>query len=240
MLLLNAQLATVNGEPFERERTRIVLPGIGGAGGGATEFAQFRRKAESFLRDHLGEAAVAKVRSGDPLSPADVAELQRILVAAGIGDDETFAEASERAGNFGRFARGLVGMDRAATKAAFNAFLDDRRYTRKQIEFVEIVINELADQGVVEAWRFYESPYSGLAPTGPEDLFAPADLDDLFAQLEALSTVMGADGELWPALRVRVSGPALHLNTCLMSFHPSTVRRSSRWHLGSISKPNRG
>jgi len=133
---------------------------------------------------------VAKVRSGEPLSPADVAELQRILVAAGIGDDETFAEASERAGNFGRFVRGLVGMDRAATKAAFNAFLDDRRYTRKQIEFVEIVINELADQGVVEAWRFYESPCSGVAPTGPEDLFGPADLDDLFAQLEALSTVM--------------------------------------------------
>jgi type I restriction enzyme R subunit len=176
------------------EGERIVLPGTGGAGGGTTDFAQFRRKAESFLRDHLGEAAVAKVRSGEPLSSTNVADLQRILVAAGIGDDESFAEASERAGNFGRFVRGLVGLDRAAAKAAFNAFLDDRRYTRKQIEFVEIVINELADQGVVEAGRFYESPYSGLAPTGPEDLFSPADLDDLFAQLEAMSAVM-SDGD---------------------------------------------
>ncbi|WP_395153870.1 type I restriction-modification enzyme R subunit C-terminal domain-containing protein [Ilumatobacter sp.] len=262
VLVLNAQLATVNGEPFERERTRIVrlasaledlsnvpivaaqleliqavqadewwvdasyqmleavrrklrllipliervrrgqvfsdfedaigegehivLPGTGGFGGGRVEFAQFRRKAESFLREHLAEAAVAKVRSGEPLIAADVEELQRILVAAGIGDDESFAEASERAGNFGRFVRGLVGLDRAAAKLAFNAFLDDRRFSRKQIEFVEIVINELADQGVVEAGRFYESPYSGLALT-PEDLFGRADL---FAQLETLSAVM--------------------------------------------------
>ena len=43
--------------------TEIELPGTGGAVG-STEFLQFRKKAEHFLKEHLGEAAVAKVRSG--------------------------------------------------------------------------------------------------------------------------------------------------------------------------------
>ncbi|MBK9436354.1 MAG: hypothetical protein IPN52_15185, partial [Micrococcales bacterium] len=74
---------------------------------------QFRKKAEHFLKENLGEGVVAKVRSGQPLSGADIAELQRILVAAGIGGDETFEEASEKAGSFGRFIRSIVGLDRA-------------------------------------------------------------------------------------------------------------------------------
>lgn len=89
---------------------------------GSTEFLQFRKKAEHFLKQNLGEASVAKVRSGAPLTAADIADLQRILVAAGIGNQESFAVASEKAGSFGLFVRSLVGLDRAAAKAAFAEF----------------------------------------------------------------------------------------------------------------------
>ncbi len=61
----------------------VELPGTGGLNG-SRELVQFRKKAEAFLKDHLGDAAIAKVRSGDPLTAADSAELQRILVAAGL------------------------------------------------------------------------------------------------------------------------------------------------------------
>ena len=105
----------------------IELPGTGGTLE-STEFAQFRKKAQHFLKEHLAEVAIAKVRSDELLSKADIAELQRILVTAGIGDDNTFEQASQRAGSFGSFVRSLVGLDRAAAKAAFAEFLDDKRY----------------------------------------------------------------------------------------------------------------
>ena len=89
---------------------------------GADSFEQFRKKAEHFLQQNLGESAVAKVRSGEPITTADIADLQRLLVAAGIGDDATFEAASERAGSFGLFIRSIVGLDRAAAKAAFESF----------------------------------------------------------------------------------------------------------------------
>jgi type I restriction enzyme, R subunit len=119
----------------------------------------------------------------------DLADLQRILVAAGVGDDASFALASERAGNLGYFVRSLVGLDRTAAKDAFAEFLDDKRYSRSQIEFVNLIINELTDRGIVEPGRVYEDPYRGLAPQGPEDLFAAEDLDRLFHTLAQLTRV---------------------------------------------------
>ncbi|QXC60784.1 DEAD/DEAH box helicase family protein [Aquihabitans sp. G128] len=173
------------------ETTSIDLPGTGGTSAGSTEFLQFRKKAEHFLKDHLADDVVAKVRSGAPLTDADLAELQRILVAAGIGDDATFAAASSKAGSFGRFVRSLVGLDRNAAKLAFADFLDDKRYSKNQIEFVNLIINELTERGLVEAARVYETPYDGLAPQGPEAIFVEADLDKLFATLDDLTASAG-------------------------------------------------
>lgn len=159
-----------------------------GGTGPSTEFVQFRKKAEHFLKEHLGEQAVAKVRSGAPLTAADIADIQRILVAAGIGNDGTFAEASHQAGSFGMFVRMIVGLDRAAAKAAFAGFLDEKRYSRNQIEFINLIINELTDRGVVDARRIYETPYIGIAPEGPEKIFVKSDLDRIFETIESFAS----------------------------------------------------
>jgi type I restriction enzyme R subunit len=166
------------------DTSEIGLPGIGSIA--SAEFAQFRKKAEHFLKEHLAEAAVAKVRSGAPLTAADIADLQRILVAAGIGDTDTFEQASKKAGSFGLFIRSIVGLDRAAAKAAFTEFLDDKRYSKHQIQFVNLIIDELTVRGVVDAARVYESPYDAIAPQGPEAIFPEADLDKIFAVIEEL------------------------------------------------------
>ena len=164
----------------------VELPGTGGANE-STEFAQFRKKAQHFLKEHLAEAAVAKVRSGEPLAKADIAELQRILVAAGIGDNSTFEQAVKKAGSFGKFIRSLVGLDRAAAKEAFAEFIDDKRYSKNQIQFVTLIIDELTERGVVEIARVYEAPYIALAPDGPETMFVEADLNRILTAIERLT-----------------------------------------------------
>ncbi len=165
----------------------IDLPGGGKPGGShdvaddsSDEFAQFRRKAQHFLKENLAEGVVAKVRSGEPLTQHDMDELQRVLVAAGIGDDSTFAKASRRAGSFGLFVRSLVGLDRAAAKRAFAKFLNDKRYSVNQIRFVELVIDYLTEHGTVEQHRVYESPFISVAPQGPDAIFVSDDLEEFF------------------------------------------------------------
>lgn len=53
-------------------------------------------------------------------------------------------------------------------------------YTANQIEFVNLLIDECTENGVVEPQRFYESPYTDLSPQGPDALFEPDELDRLF------------------------------------------------------------
>ena len=161
------------------DSTEIEIPGTGGTVG-SSDFAQFRKKAQRFLADNLADEIVAKVRSGEPLKAADMDELQRVLVAAGIGDTDTFAQASERAGSFGLFVRSLVGLDRAAAKQAFNRFLDDKQYSSNQIRFVDLVIDYLTEHGTIDPGRVYDSPFTSVAPEGPETIFVEGDLDDFF------------------------------------------------------------
>jgi type I restriction enzyme R subunit len=160
----------------------VELPGAGG--GGSPEFVQFRKKAQHYLKEHLEDPVVAKVRSGQPLNDSDVAALQQILASAGIGDDETFTKAAERSGSFGRFVRSLVGLDRAAAKEAFAEFLDETRYSKNQIEFINLIVNYLTEYGVVEPGRVYESPFTTVAPEGPEGLFGSADVTRIFEVID--------------------------------------------------------
>lgn len=44
----------------------------------------------------------------------------------------------------------------------------------------------LAERGVVDAARVYESPYDSIAPQGPEAIFAEEDLDKIFSTISRL------------------------------------------------------
>ncbi len=153
-----------------------------------SDFAYFRQRAEAWLSDNMGDEVIAKVRSGEPLTVDDEADLQRLLVAGGVGDHDSFAAASERAGSLALFVRTLIGLDRPACQARFAEFLDDKNYNANQIRFVKTLIDELAGEGVVKAERLYEQPYMGFAPEGPEQLFTTEDVDRIFAAINELNS----------------------------------------------------
>jgi len=149
-----------------------------------SEFEQFRKKAWAFLKDHKGEAAVEKVHHNWPITEADMAELKRILVESGVGTDEDCEQARAQAGSFGLFIRSLVGLDRAAAKDAFGQFLDHQAYNASQIEFVNLIIDDLSQNGIISVRRFYESPFTDISPQGPEELFTSAQIDELTQVLD--------------------------------------------------------
>jgi type I restriction enzyme R subunit len=158
-------------------------------------FEQFRKKAQDYLRGHLDNPAVAKLRNNEPLTTEDLAELEVVLIDAGVATPDDLQRAVEQSGALGVFIRSLVGVDRNAAKQLFADFLDDGAYSADQIHFVNMVIDELTANGVVPARRFYESPYVDITPEGPEALFPPEVLDRLFeAVAKANETAQGRTG----------------------------------------------
>ena len=79
-----------------------------------------------------------------------------------------------------------MGLDRAAAKEAFAGFLTGRALTPRQIEFIDLIINELTEQGVMEPSRLYEQPFTGLSAEGPEAVLGDAGTDQVVGILEEI------------------------------------------------------
>jgi len=109
---------------------------------------------------------------------------------AGADTPDDIQRAIEQAGALGVFIRALVGLDRMAAKGLFAEFLDDGTYSADQIEFVNMVINELTANGIVPARRFYESLFVDITPKGPEGLFPAVVFDRLFEIVDRAAKVV--------------------------------------------------
>jgi len=75
-------------------------------------------------------------------------------------------------------------MDRAAAKEAFAGFIAGRSLTANQIELVDMIVEHLTENGVMDAGRLYESPYTDLNPLGVDGLFSQAAVEEVFVILE--------------------------------------------------------
>jgi Type I site-specific restriction-modification system, R (restriction) subunit and related helicases len=104
---------------------------------------------------------------------------RRTRLAIRLPNEKHFERAEHEAGSFGLFIRRLVGLDRAAAKHAFADFLDTSRYTANQIEFVNLIIDELSTTGVIKPERFYQSPFTDVSAQGPDALFESGEVDRL-------------------------------------------------------------
>jgi type I restriction enzyme R subunit len=167
-------------EDLMGDEQEFTLPGFAVG----TDQAKFFAKARAFLRQHLDHVAVAKLRLNRPLTSSDLGELERLLAESGAGAPEDIQRAAEEAQGLGLLVRSLVGMDRVAAKEALAKFTSGRTLTANQLEFVNLIADHLTEHGVVEATRLYESPFTDLAPQGPDALFGAADMDELIRTLQ--------------------------------------------------------
>ena len=140
-----------------------------------TDMDRFRSKARQFLMANQANLSVAKVRRNESLTKADLDELERLLLEAGVaGSDELDAITS--GDGLGLFVRSLIGLDRVAAKAAFSEFLANRALNSNQLEFVNMLIEHLTAQGAVSPLILYESPFTDINPSGVEGVFAENDV----------------------------------------------------------------
>ena len=137
-------------------------------------FEKFRAKVRHFLLRHQDHVAIVKLRTNRQLTPTDLEELERMLRESGAGTADDIDRAKMQAAGLGLFVRSLVGLDRTAAKEAFAAFLAGRALRANQIEFVDMVIDQLTENGIMDPQRLYESPYTDLSPSGVEGLFPEA------------------------------------------------------------------
>jgi type I restriction enzyme R subunit len=151
-----------------------------------TDFEKFRAKATQFLRANENHFAIHKLRFNEKLTPRDIAELERILLEAGAGTPEDIKRAKSGGLTLGLFLRSLVGLNREAAKDSLDGFLEGKKLSANQIEFVNLIVDYLTQRGWMDPSSLYESPFTDISSRGVEGIFAPPDVERLLA---VLSTV---------------------------------------------------
>jgi type I restriction enzyme R subunit len=146
--------------------------------GNGMDLAKFREKARQFLRAHESHVSLQRLRRNQPLTPSDLTELEHMLIEAG-GSMELINLAKEQSHGLGIFIRSLVGLDRETATQAFSEFISGTTATPNQIEFINLVVQYLTENGVMEPDRLYESPFTDINPQGPEGVFSSAKVDKM-------------------------------------------------------------
>jgi len=147
--------------------------------------AKFREKARTFLKAHESHISLQRLRRNQPLTPTDLDELEKMLLSAG-GSLELINEAKEQSHGLGVFIRSLVGLDKEAAMQAFSEFVTGTTTTPNQIEFVNLIVHELTQNGVMEPDRLFQSPFTDLNAQGPLGVFPPAKVSQIVQVLETI------------------------------------------------------
>ena len=143
---------------------------------------KFKEKARVFLKSHEAHLSLQRLRRNQPLTGTDLIELEKMLLEAG-GTPALITEAKEQSQGLGLFVRSLVGLDYEAAMQAFSDFIIGTTATPNQIEFINLVVQELTQTGVMEPGRLFESPFTDVNAQGPLGVFPQARFTQLVGVL---------------------------------------------------------
>ena len=176
---------------FEDDIDKPTAVALGPSG----DFSAFKAAARAFVDAHADHVALVKLRSGRPMTPTDVEELERMFLDAGLATeaviDKPRATKGARVQGFGVFLRQVEGLDRAAMQKHFADLIADGA-TPDQIEFVRMVIEHLTANGIMDPGLLYESPFADRTPDGPAGVFEEDAVIRLFDHVRAVNEAAGA------------------------------------------------
>lgn len=153
------------------EGTTVVLPDAGVG----TDKARFQLKVRHFLQSHADHITILKLRRNEQLTPQDLEELERIMLEEAVATSVDLTAVRD-GGGLGLFIRSLVGLERDAAKRAFAGFLQGQNPNANQIEFINLIVDHLTENGAMEPKRLYESPFTDLDDQGVGGLFPQAEV----------------------------------------------------------------
>lgn len=112
------------------------------------DLKNYKAKAEFYVRQHMDNAAIAKLKSNVPLTAEDVQALETILWSE-VGTKADY-EAEYGQKPLGEFVREIVGLDMNAAKEAFAQYLNDATLDSRQIYFVNQIVEYIVHNGMMK------------------------------------------------------------------------------------------
>lgn len=123
------------------------------------DLKNYKAKAEFYIRQHLDNSAIAKLKNNQPLTAMDIKLLEEILWNE-VGTKADYeAEYGEKP--LGELVREIVGLDMKAAKEAFAEYLNDVNLDSRQIYFVNQIVEYIVHNGLMKDFSvLQEAPFT--------------------------------------------------------------------------------
>ncbi len=137
------------------------------------ELANYKAKAEYYVRQHQDTLAIAKLKTNKPLTGNDIKTLEEILWGE-LGTREDYEkEYGEKP--LGEFVREIVGLEMNAAKEAFSRYLNETNMDSRQIYFVNQIVEFIVHNGLMKDLSvLQESPFTDKGSIA--EIFTDLDL----------------------------------------------------------------
>ena len=120
------------------------------------DLKNYKAKAEFYIRQHIDDEVIAKLKNNIPMAADDIKELERILWND-LGTKEDY-ETEYGKKPLGEFVREIVGLDMNAAKAAFSKYLNDVNLDSRQIYFVNQIVEYIVQNGMMKDLSVLQEP----------------------------------------------------------------------------------
>ena len=100
-----------------------------------------------------------KLREEQPFTPQDITELEKMLVSLTESQSDKLLKKllkRNQTTSLPHFICSCVGIDRKAVKGRFTHFLFERSLNPGQISFIELIIDQLTETGILSPRALYE------------------------------------------------------------------------------------
>lgn len=155
---------------------------------GVNEALQYRQRLKGILDAMLvANPILQKIHQGEAIAQQELKTLTSTILTShpGVGLDVLNEFYGRTAEQLHLTVRDIIGLDPKAIEAHFTSFLHAHpTLTAKQVSFMNLLKNYIAENGSIVVEKLYDAPFSTLSPDGIDGVFKTSDADQLIAVLK--------------------------------------------------------
>lgn len=151
---------------------------------GENNLKNYRKKVNQYLKEHLDQTAIYKLRHNKTLTKKDVQTLEKVLWNELGTQDDYKREFGDRP--ITKLVRQIVGLDQQAANEAFSEFLSEKKLNVNQVRFVKLIIDYVVKNGTLEKKVLQEDPFRSLGSVS--ELFSD-NLENIRGIVRVIDTI---------------------------------------------------
>jgi len=163
------------------------------------DLAAYRQRVESVFRDLFASSpALQKIKAGESVQEQELRDLIELVLLRepDLKVDDLLVHFPNHANRLDLAIRQVIGLDGEAVNAHFTRFV--QKYpglSSHQIRFLELVKRHIAQYGVLQLEKLYETPFTQIHSDGVDGVFTDeqqiGDLLDLINEINQLAPAAG-------------------------------------------------